>query len=671
MAAPASLTNSPNVSDWLDFTLEGYVGIKTGKVEFGQGILTALRQIVAEELSLPLEKCHLISASTGLSPNEGFTAGSLSVQESGSALRLASATARVRAGSESYWTIAKTRGWEIPIDIDVLLKSVDDYLLVGRSAPRIDLHAKVQGKPSFIQDVRFENLLYARVMRPPSRESTLVDLQAEKVPLGPEIEKIVVDGSFVAVIARDEFSAQQLVSKLAEVSTWTKDSRGFSDKDLPDFLAAAPVDSQVVHEQGVIDEDLTYSTSYSRPFICHGSIGTVTAIAQWTGEDLHLWSQTQGVYPLRADIARALNIDIGRITITHVEGAGCYGHNGADDAAFDAALIARHVPGIPVLVTWTREDELGWAPFGPAMRVDLAASLSDSGLITHWSHTVRGNGHSSRPSTLPSPSLLAYSHLAGGAAIPPAGDPPMQRGGGTGRNSIPLYDFENSLVTVERVLDMPIRTSAMRALGAHINVFAIESFLDDLADTSNQDPVEFRLRHLSDPRGRDVITKVAEISGWGQKLPEGIAQGIGFARYKNKGAWCAVVAQVEVEAHLKVTNLWIAVDVGLVINPDGVINQIEGGALQSMSWTIKEQVHISQGRVVSNNWEDYSILKFSEVPVIQTEIISRPTMPALGAGETSIGPTGAAIANALARAIGVRVHNMPLTRENIIASMES
>jgi nicotinate dehydrogenase subunit B len=672
MATPESLAQSPLISDWLDFSRDGFVGIKTGKVEFGQGILTALRQIVAEELNVDLEVCYMIPASTAQSPNETFTAGSLSVQHSGSALRLASATARVLAGSENYWFIATTSGWEIPVNGDVIVKRPDEYLLVGQSIPRIDLDKKVQGKPAFIQDIRLENQLYARVLRPPSREATLIALNENKVILSPEIERIIVDGSFVAVIAHDEFSAQQIVNQLVEVSEWTTDSRGFSDDQLADFLSNAPADSQVLQKKGSFgSESFQHFARYSRPFVSHGSIGTVTAVAQWLDDSLLVWSQTQGVFPLRSDLARALNMEIDRITVTHAEGAGCYGHNGADDVAFDAALIARYIPGKPVMVTWTREDELGWAPFGPAMQVQLAAGLNESGSITHWSHTVRGNGHSSRPSTLSSTSLLAYAHIANGATIPPAGDPPIQRGGGTGRNSIPLYDLENCLVTAERLLDMPIRTSAMRALGAHINVFAIESFMDELALASNQDPIEFRLRHLSDPRGREVIARVAQISKWGKTLPEGSAQGIGFARYKNQGAWCAVVAQVEADTYLKVTNLWIAVDVGLVINPDGVINQIEGGALQSMSWTIKEEVRISQGRVISNNWEEYPILKFSEVPLIQTEIISRPSLPALGAGEASIGPTGAAIANALARAIDVRVRNMPLTQENIIASMEA
>lgn len=671
MTLPESITHYSNVSDWLDFTRPGMVGVKTGKVEFGQGILTALRQIVAEELSLPLEKIYMVSASTGISPNESFTAGSLSVQDSGSALRLASATARGHIDLSSYWEIEKATGWAIPVNSDAKLKSPSEYSLVGKSAKRIDLDSKLAGIPHFIQDLRPENLLFARILRPPARGATLIDLSLDKISVGPEIENVIVDGSFVAVVAKNEFSAQELVSKLSQVAVWSEADTDFSNEGLAKFLATAPVESKVIHEQGEINqEQLSYSASYSRPYLSHASIGTVSAVAQWLGKTLHIWSQTQGIYPLRADIARALSISVEDIFITHVEGAGCYGHNGADDAAFDAALVAKHFPEKPILVTWSREDELGWAPFGPAMQVNLAATLDESGQITHWSHKVRGNGHSSRPSTLATPSMLAYTHIENGALIPPAGDPPQSRGGGTSRNSIPLYDFKNSLIIEERLLEMPIRTSALRALGAHLNVFAIESFLDELALGNAQDPLEFRLRHLSDPRGREVLTKVAEISGWGTKLSEGTGQGIGFARYKNKGAWCAVVAQVDVEANVKATNLWIAVDVGLVINPDGVRNQIEGGALQSLSWTTKEQVRFSNGRVTSNNWEDYPILKFTEVPVVQTEIISRPTMPALGAGEASIGPTAAAVANAVTQAIGVRVRNMPLTVENIMASLE-
>lgn len=668
MTLAESLTKSPLVSDWLDFSQIGVVGIRTGKVEFGQGIQTALVQIVAEELSVPIESCVLLKTSTSCSPNESFTAGSLSVQDSGSALRLASATAHKYASGSDYWKFYSSNGWGIEVEVDIEIKNFDSYTIVGRDVPRLDLGKKVEGAASFIHDLRFDGLLYARVLRPPHRGAQLISLLDEN--LGTGVVKLIRNGAFVAVIANDEFSAITAIEKLAESAKWSPVVQPFNSDELASFLEAAPFQSEVIHETGSLAlEEMGSHAVFTRPFISHASIGTVTAIAQWVGSTLTLWSQSQGIYPLRSEISRALGMSEVDIVITHIEGAGCYGHNGADDAAFDAALIAREVAGTPVLLSWSRADELSWAPFGPAMRAQLHAQLDDTGKITHWSHTVRGNGHSTRPSTLSTPSLLAYSHIKGGSTLQPAGDPPMVRGGGTGRNAIPLYGFENMKVTSERLLEMPIRTSAMRALGAHLNVFAIESFMDELALESNQDPIDFRLRHLSDPRARDVINKVAELSNWGQKLQDGCAQGIGFARYKNKGAWCAVVAQVEAEESLKVRHLWIAVDVGLVINPNGVINQIEGGALQSLSWTTKEEVKISNSRVESNDWEEYAILKFSEIPFVTTEIISRPDMPTLGSGEASIGPTGAAIANALAGAIGVRVRNMPLTSHNIIASM--
>ena len=669
MTTPESLIKSPKVSDWLDFSIQGVVGIKTGKVEFGQGIRTALVQIVSEELRIELSSCQILVTETAISPDESFTAGSLSIQDSGLALRLASATAFDVAKDSDYWQVHLTSGWNINVNLDVATKNSEEYTIVGHDISNLELGSKLAGLATFIQDQRFEGLLFARVLRPPVRGAELLSIPLE--PTSPGVIKIIRNGSFAAVIARDEYSAIVAAEKLSEEAKWTTPTSAFNSDDVNTFLKNSAKDSQIVHEIGAFnDEAIQIRATYSRPFISHASIGTVTAIAQWNDQKLKIWSQSQGIYPLRSDIARALTINESDISISHIEGAGCYGHNGADDVAFDAVLISREVPGIPVLVTWSRDDELSWAPFGPAMQAELGAQLDDSGAIVQWSHLVRGNGHSSRPSTLPTPSLLAYSQIAGGQAIPAAGDPPMPRGGGTGRNSIPLYEFDNAKVVTERLTEMPIRTSAMRALGAHLNVFAIESFLDELAFTSGQDPVEFRLRHLSDPRGRAVIEKVAQISDWGTKLKDGTGQGIGFARYKNKGAWCAVVAQVEAEVSLKVTHLWIAVDVGLAINPDGVKNQIEGGALQSMSWTTKEEVRIKEGKVLTNNWEDYPVLKFSDVPLITTEIISRPEMPTLGAGEASIGPTGAAIANALHAAIGIRVKQMPLTSENIVASME-
>ncbi len=386
---------------------------------------------------------------------------------------------------------------------------------------------------------------------------------------------------------------------------------------------------------------------------------------------LHIWTHSQGVYPLRTDIARALGVPAAAVHVEHVEGAGCYGHNGADDVAYDAALLALAVPGRPVHVTWSREDELGWSPFGPAMVVDIDTTCADDGTITSWTWTGFGNGHMLRPNTLPSPSLLAYASQAGGQPIPPSTEPPAANGFGTGRNAIPGYDVGPVTATAHRLTEMPIRASALRSLGAHLNVFAVEQHLDDLARQVDADPLEYRLRHLSDPRGRAVLERVAAMCDWSNP-PRGEAagRGLGFARYKGKGAWCAVVVDIEAEERIRMTRMWIAVDVGLAVNPDGVVNQIEGGAIQSASWTLLEQVRFAEGRVLSDTWEEYPIITFGDVPPIEVAIVDRPDEQWLGAGEASMGPTAAALGNALMDATGIRVRALPLTPENIVAAMD-
>jgi CO/xanthine dehydrogenase Mo-binding subunit len=317
-----------------------------------------------------------------------------------------------------------------------------------------------------------------------------------------------------------------------------------------------------------------------------------------------------------------------------------------------------------------REDEFAWAPCGPAMALSLRASLDPEGNIVHWQHELWSNGHSSRPGRSDHPALLAAWHLAERFERPAALNMPLPAGAAD-RNAIPLYDFPNQRVVNHYVRDMPVRTSALRSLGAYANVFAIESFMDELAGAARLDPVAFRLRHLKDSRGRAVIEAAAQAARWGDWTPaEGLGHGIAFAKYKNLGAYCAVVAEVQVDHEVRVNRLVIAVDVGLVINPDGVVNQIEGGAIQSTSWTLKEEVKFDPGGITSLGWEDYPILKFSEVPVVEVELIDRPELPAVGAGEAAQGPTAAAIANAAAHALGLRVRDLPLTHERIAAAIE-
>ena len=370
------------------------------------------------------------------------------------------------------------------------------------------------------------------------------------------------------------------------------------------------------------------------------------------------------MYPLRAELARWFALAPSAVRVEHVEGAGCYGHNGADDVAGDAALLARAVPGRHVRVRWSRPDELGWAPFGPAMVTEVAVELADDGAIRHWRQEIWSNGHSSRPSSTGNPPLLAALHQ--GAPPVPSTDPAPSHGGGSDRNAVPGYDLPGLTVVTHVLREMPLRTSAMRALGAHLNVYAIESVVDELAARVDADPVEYRLRMLGDSRGRRVLELAATLGDWGAPIAEDRGRGVGYARYKNTSGYCAVVAEIEATTSVRVTRLTIAVDVGQVVNPDGVRNQIEGGAIQSIGWTTKEQVRFDRRDVTSRTWEEYPILTFSEVPPVHVELVDRPELPPLGAGEASIGPTAAAIGNAVRDALGITVRTLPLTPANVI-----
>ncbi len=365
-----------------------------------------------------------------------------------------------------------------------------------------------------------------------------------------------------------------------------------------------------------------------------------------------------------------MKLPLENITVEHMEGAGCYGHNGADDVALDAVLLAKAAGGRPVRVQWSRADEMSHAPFGAAMTIEIEADLDAKDEIVGWRHSIWGNGHTARPGRADLPALLAATELAKPFPRAIATNPPPANGGGADRNSVPLYDFPSWQIESHRLTTMPIRTSALRTLGAQGNVFAIESFLDELATERGEDPVSFRLRHLSDSRAQDVIRAVAKRADWKPARRDGIGYGLGFARYKNTGAYCAVIAEIEGAEDISVKRLTIAVDVGEAINPDGVINQIEGGAIQATSWVLKERVRFDHQRITSNSWTEYPILRFSEVPEVTVEVMSRPDMEPLGAGEAAHGPVTAAIANAVFDALGLRVRNLPITRERLIAAME-
>lgn len=687
--ANPSLEAAPLISDWLDLSQPGIVLARTGKAELGQGIATALLQIVADALSVEPAQVRLAPPSTD-GPDERFTNSSLSIQHSGGALHAAASHARelfteaatrrlgadvtVADGRFSSTTDSVTYAdLADDVDLGVPIRMPDVRQpptgAIGADTPRVDLADKVLGHPRFVQDMRLPGMRFARMVRRPARGATLIDVDADPAMAIEGVQDVFHDGNVLAVIAVDEISAIAGAAVLKDDAEWDLPESSLADAHATEFLTTAPTDDTVVADGPEVTEP-TLAARYTRPFLAHGSIGPACAIAQEIDGHLTVWSHTQGVHPLRRELARALNRAPDSITVHHVEGAGCYGHNPADDVAYDAALLATRRPGAPIQVTWSREDELGWSPFGPAMAVDLAATADTTGQITAWSWDGYGNGHLSRPGLLDSPALLAFEEQEDGIPIPPAVDPPAVRGFGTARNALPGYDVGSVRAVSHRVTRMPLRTSAMRSLGSHLNVFAIESHLDDLARHHGIDTLEYRLRHLADPRGRDVLETVARQADWGSPLPDGHGRGLGYARYKSTGAWCAVVVEVEAVSSVRVTGVWAAVDVGRIVSPDGVANQIEGGILQSLSWTLMERVRFADGRVVSDTWEQYPILGFADVPPVHVTLLDRPDEPWLGSGEAATGPTAAALGNAVCDAVGVRVRDLPITHEAIVAAMD-
>jgi nicotinate dehydrogenase subunit B len=699
-ALPGSLQSNRRLAQWLRLNADGTVEVFSGKVEIGQGILTAVAQIVADELDVDLARVRMVPASTAMSPNEGVTSGSLSVEQSGSALRYACAEARaiyleaaaqrlgvaaqdldVRDGAivgpgnlaTSYWELADAGLLERDATAKVAPKPAAARGVAGQPAARLDIPDKVFGRLRFVHDLVLPGMLYGCVLRPPSAGATLTALDEVAVKDVPGAVAVVRDGSFAGVVAETEDTARVAVKRLEKAATWTPGEALPDETDLRAWMKSQLVETTQISTREAASAAKPVRTvrrEYSRPFLAHASMAPSCAIARWSDDGLHVWTHSQGVYNLRADLALVFALPAERIVVEHVEGAGCYGHNGADDVGLEAALLARAVEGRPVKLLWSREDEMAWAPFGAAQAVDLEADLDTDGEIVGWRHDVWGNGHVSRPGRGKTPTLRAAWQLAKPFPRTVATNPPLAGGGGAERNATPLYDFPGWRITNHRLLAMPIRTSALRTLGAFANVFAIESFMDELAAERGEDPVAFRLRHLKDARARAVIEAAAARAGWSTWVKrEGTGHGIGFARYKGAGAYCAAIAEVEGEADVRVRRLVLAVDVGEVINPDGLANQIEGGVVQATSWVLKEAVRFDCARITSDTWESYPILRFSEVPAVEVEIIARPEEKAVGAGEAAHGPVAGAIANAVFDALGARVRDLPITRERLIAAM--
>lgn len=696
---PTSLVDNPRLDRWIHFNPDRTVRIATGKVEIGQGVVTALGQIAADELDVPLERVAVLSGSTEHGPDEMYTTSSLSIEMSGGSIRLVCAEVRAKAldraalrlncspdelsvvdgqflqngaaTGQDYWTVAGEIDLSQPVTGTAPPKKPDAYKVVGRSVPRLDLPAKVSGA-AFVHDVLPAGVLHARTLRQPNPGATLASLDEAAIRRAARGElQIVREANFVAFVSPVESVAQAAAAAAPAQARWDGLRQLTPAHQEAAWLEGQPAEDRHIGAPMRTDqaENLARIT-VSRPYVAHASMGPSCALAEFRDGHLTVRSHGQGMHPLRKNLAAALGLPVEAITATHIQGPGCYGHNGADDAALDAALVAMRIPGRCIRLQWRREEEFAFEPVGPAMLVTLHVDLDERGRPADWTTEIWSATHVQRPGS-GSGFLLATEALPNPPPEVQPTDPTEARGGGGTRNAVPLYDVPAHRILHHLVQRAPVRTSALRGLGALPNVYAIESLMDELAARAGEDPVAYRLSILSEPRARRLVERVAALADWRSRGPgrEGKGLGMAFARYKNRAAYAAVAAAVTVAETVRVDRVWCVADAGLVINPDGARNQLEGGVIQALSWTLKEQVRFDDHGIASVDWDGYPILRFSEVPEIHAELVDGAGNPSLGVGECSVGPTAAAVGNAVAHALGIRIHDMPLTRERIVAAL--
>jgi nicotinate dehydrogenase subunit B len=694
---PGSLKEFPILDSWIRVAGDGQVTVFTGKAELGQGSATALWQVTAEELDLPRARVKIVTADTGRTPNEGFTAGSHSMQDSGTAIANAGANVvmLLKRAAAQRWSVdentIETSGdgfvvsadgrrvayGELAVSLDLHVPAISNaprrdpakYRQIGQAVPRLDIPAKLSGGEAYVQDMKLPGMLHARVLRGPSFGTAYVNSDLDALEKMPGVNKVVRNGSFLSVVANGEWQAISALRRFQE-SAWQRTAPKLPNNDVVQVLKSLPAQNYTVLDthNDVAPGVKTVSARYSRPWLMHGSIGPSCAVALYQDDLLTVWTHTQGVFPLRAALAELLRLPPDKIRCIQAQGSGCYGHNGADDVAADAALTAMAMPGRPVRMQWMREQEFGWEPLGAAMFTEVQATLDADKRIVAWNYDVTSNSHNTRPGS--AGNLAAGLEIENPIAKPVPKPIPMPEGDGQ-RNSNPLYDLPNMHVLYHFVPDMPLRVSALRSLGAHLNVFSIESMMDELARAADADPLTFRLAHMKDARARVVMETLGNKFGWADRKKGDGRRGTGmaFARYKNLGAYCAVAMEIDVNrdtGEVAIKRVNAVTDAGEPINPDGIRNQIEGAIIQALSWTTREMVTFDAAHRTAFDWSGYPISRFSNVPdSLAVDIVPARGLPFLGAGEAGQGPASAAFANAIADATGIRMRDMPLSPEKL------
>jgi nicotinate dehydrogenase subunit B len=682
------------VSDRIDWH-QGQFRLHTGKVDIGQRITSALRIVVAQELGLRLDQVAVAQMRTGVAPDEGVTSGSASVSQSGGALRLAAATLRgalagvaARRLNVAVGDLMFADGFVGPaadgreLALGDLMADIPEGLQVDPNAEFTPPGAMPEGEAMrgigaicdgsyhFVSDIDMPGMWHARNIRPPHFHARLTRLDPKVVQRTQAAGMAVIrDGNWLAVAGPEEWQVLRAAERLARAATWDRGD-GLPEGDPLDRLNSDKAqrfplrDGMPLTDRPVPPEldAPDHAARYERPYQMHAALAPSAAFAIWRRDGPEITCHGQGIYGLRAAIADGLGLAPEQVRISHAPGAGCFGHNGADDAAYEAALIARTLPGTPILLKWTRAEEHGWEPYAPAMAVEIAARLTPEGRIAEWSAEAFSDTHRGRPSPEPdedAPFRLLANHLRGASWPAHSGSPSLKPHAGVHRNLTPVYDFPHTRLVKNLVVDGVHRVSAMRCLGAAANIFATESFLDEICARTGADPFELRLSQLSDPRARAVLERLrADLPGDG-------SWGIAYGQYKNATARVAVAANVLVSetGTPRVQQLRIVADAGRIVDPDGVTAQLEGGALQAVGWALSEAVTWDRDAITSLDWDSYKVMRFDTVPDVHVTLIDRADQPSVGVGEASPGPALAAIAGGIHAATGLRLRRLPFTQE--------
>jgi len=687
------------VDSFLMFHSDGSMTIYTSKVDVGTGLRIAVRQMAAEELGMPVERIAFVEGDTALTPDHGGTGGSTGIPRGGVEIRQAAATARQallelasnrlgRPASEltlvngearptaggpgvGIGALIGGRRLSLAVDAQAPLRDPRSYALVGKPLPRPDVPGKCTGQHVYLQDFSVAGMLHGRVVRPPALGASLQSVDESSIRGIPDV-RVVRIGNFLAVVAPDEWAAVRAARELK--ATWSEWQGLPGSNDMERQLRAAAI----AREETLVDRGdparampsaaKQLSASYYWPFQSHGSLGPSCAIADVRADGATVWSASQGSHGLRSVLARTFGIPQEKLRVIYMDGAGSYGTNGTDDVAADALLISKTL-GRPVRVQWMRADEHGWDPKGPPQLLDLRAGIDSEGRILAWETQMW------LPVAVPGTRPLVAADAAG------ITQPRGQNAGQISQNADPPYAAANLRVVTHWLKEVPLRLSNLRAPGKIANVFAVESFTDEIASAAGVDALAFRVRGLSDPRALDVLKRAAEMIGW-QARPspnpqpvEGnrlVGRGLAYVRYKQAENYVAMAMEVAVDratGEVRVERVTCAHDCGLVINPDSLRNQIEGNILQTLSRALHEEVKFDRSQVTSVDWASYPILRFPEAPKVEVALLDHPSLPPLGAGEASAAPVAAALANAIFDATGVRLRTVPFIAERVKAML--